>query len=461
MKKLLILLFGAVLISACSLVSKYKTPEMDLPEATSDLSQYSVFNQQQWWTIFDDEVLNMLEDTALQYNKDLVMAMARVDQARAQAGVVAADRVPSVDLKAGGGAAGDTSGAASTQSYTGSVHVSYELDLWGKYRNLSEAARSKLLATEAEKDVVRLTLTSDVAKTYFAVRTLDSQIATAKRTLESREESVRIYKVRLDNGLIGELDLRRVEAERDSVKAQLLEMQKNLSKNETALSVLIGASPRDIVKNEIGRGKELEHLTLVPDIPSEVPSDILLTRPDVRVAEYNLMAAHANVGAARAAYFPAISLTGQGGVGSSALSNLFSNGLWNFAANLATPIFQGGKIKAEVEEYSAKERELVANYEKTVQNAFKDTYDALTANRINRQTYEAAHNQSQALSRSLDLVKKQYDAGLVSLLDVLDVERNFLSAQINEASVIQNELNGVVDVSKALGGGMSVKGTSK
>lgn len=453
MKKLVILTLAGLLFSACNFAPKYSRPQLDLPPA-ADLEKYSVFAQQKWWEMFDDPALDALEEKALQYNKDLVMAMARVDQARAAAGIVGAEAMPSVSATAGGSGAGNASTSALAEDYSAGVGVSYELDLWGKYKNMKESARAKLLATQAEKDVVRLTLTADVARTYFAIRTLDSQIATAKRTLQSRDESVRIYKVRYDNGLIGELDLRRIEAERDSVKATLFEMQKQLSQNETALSVLIGSSPRAIVTNDIERGKELERITLVPDLPAEVPSSILENRPDIRAAEYQLLENNANIGAARAAYFPSISLTAFGGAQSASLSDLFTGGVWSFAGNLATPIFEGGKIKSQVEQYTAKQRELVANYEKVVQNAFKETYDALTANRINRQTYDARQSQSSALKRSLDLVRKQYDAGLVSLIDVLDIERSYLQAQMNEATAIENELNAVVAVSKALGGGL-------
>ncbi|MDR0953005.1 MAG: efflux transporter outer membrane subunit [Elusimicrobiota bacterium] len=454
MRKLILLLTSVAFIASCNFAAKYKRPDLDLPDQ-QDLEDYSVFTQQKWWSIFNDDTLNKLEDTALSYNNDLLMAMARVDQARADAGVVTADSKPAVAASAAGLATGGSAAEGEAKDYSAGLAFSYELDLWGKYRNLNQAARARLLQSEAQRDVVRLTLTADVAKAYFTVRTLDSQIATTQRTLDARQETVRIYKTRYENGLVGELDLRRMEAERDSVQASLIELQKTLSQNETALSVLIGGSPRQIVENKIERGKELAEITIVPNIPAEVPSNILENRPDIRVAEYQLVEANANIGVARAAYFPDISLTASGGIQSASLTDLFSGGLWNFAANLSGPIFEGGKIKAQVEEYSAKERELVANYQKTVQNAFKETYDAIVANRLNRQSFNALHSQSKALNRSLDLVKKQYDAGLVSMLDVLDVERNFLQAQIDEASAMQNELNAVVAISKALGGGLT------
>lgn len=442
MRKLLIL--TSVFLAACSLAPKYERPAMDLPPTADE--DFSIFTQEKWWAIFNDDVLNALEDTALAFNKDLTAAMARVDQARAEAGIATADRMPQIGYK--------VSDASASSAHVG-VSASYELDLWGKYRSQSAAARARLLESEAQRDVVRLTLTSDVAKTYFNIRTLDAQIAVAARTLAAREESVRIYKVRYENGLVGELDLRRIEAERDGVKAQMLEMQKALSKNESALAVLVGSSPRDIVKSDLQRGKELAEITLVPDIPANVPSTILERRPDVRAAEYRLMAANADVGVARAAFFPTIGLTADGGAQSSALMDLFTGGAWNFAASLAGPLFRGGELKNTLEEYSARERELAAAYEKAVQVAFKETYDALNANRIDRQTASARRAQTEALGRSLELVNKQYDAGLVSLLDVLDVERGFLGAQIEEATAMQNELNAVVDVSKALGGGFN------
>jgi multidrug efflux system outer membrane protein len=423
---------------------------MDLPPESN--ADYSVFTKEKWWEVFEDKTLNALVERALVRNQDILAAMARVDEARAAAGIVGADRMPTVGYQAQGAATGTDS--TSQEDYSASLFASYELDLWGKYRNSSAAARERLLATEAQKDTVRLTLTTDVAKTYFAVCALDTQVAITDQTLKDRQESVRIYTVRYQNGLIDESALKRMQAERDGVTAALAELKMKLSQNETALLVLTGASPSELAENKIARGQKLSEITLTSLVPSEIPSSVLFKRPDVRAAEHALIAANADIGVARAAYFPSLSLTAGTGSASQSLSNLFSGGIWNFSANITGPLFKGGKIKSSVEQMNAKERQAVAAYQKAVQNAFKETYDALNANRLNREVYAAQRSKAEALKRSLELVNKQYESGLVALLDVLDVQRGFLQAQTDEVSAMQAELNAVVAVSKALGGGV-------
>ena len=337
--------------------------------------------------------------------------------------------------------------------------MSFELDLWGKYRRLSEAARAKLLASEASRDTVRLTLTADVAKNYFALRMLDAQLIIARRTLDARKENVRIYTSRYKNGYSTEVDLKRMEANMASVQAQEQQLRLKITQTETALSVLVGKSPREIIENNTPRGKTLADITLVPDVPEGIPSDLLARRPDVRAAEGNLIAANANIGAARASYFPSIPLTASAGYASGALDNLFrgSSGVWAIGGQILAPIFEGGKIRAQNKQAEAAYREMLATYEKTVQGAFKEALDAIAANRINREIFDSYKQQTAAMQRSYDLTKKQEDAGLIGVTDLLDVEENLLSAEMNLASARNDELAAIVNLSKALGGGWNVK----
>lgn len=451
-------LLGAVLLLAgCLMGPNYKQPELDLPTGQA-ADNFSIFTNAQWWTVFDDEVLNQLETEALAYNKDLQAAVARVDEARAAVGIATADQLPSLSAAAQSGRAGSKAGSGESQS-TANVSVSFELDLWGKYRRLSEAARAQLLASEAARDTVRLTLTADVAKNYFALRMLDAQLEIAQRTLKARQENVRIYTSRYKNGYSTEVDLKRVEANMASVQAQEQQLRLKISQTETALSVLVGKSPRQIAEGATPRGKKLAEITLIPNVPEGLPSDLLARRPDVRAAEGRLIAANANIGAARTAYFPSIPLTASAGYASGALNNLFtgSSGVWAIGGQLLAPIFEGGKIRAQNKQAEAQYREMLATYEKTVQGAFKEALDALSANRINREIFESYNQQTVAMQRSYDLTKKQEDAGLIGVTDLLSVEENLLSAEMNLASARNDELAAVVNLSKALGGGWNVQ----
>ena len=431
----------------------YKRPDMDLPTGQSG-DTFGIFTTAKWWDVFQDPVLDALETEGLTYNQDLQAAIARVDEARADVGIASADQMPSLSAGAQSGREGNHAGSGESQSTAG-LSASFELDLWGKYRRLKQSAQARLLATEAARDTVRLTLTADIANAYFMLRMLDEQKDILQRTLEAREENVRVYQARYKSGYSTEVDLRRVQAEKDSVQAQLHQLSLQREQQETALAVLLGKSPREIIALNIPRGKTIDELYLVPDVPSDLPSDLLERRPDVRSAEEQLIAANANIGAARAAYFPSISLTGTAGFASNALSSLFTGGagVWNIAGNALAPIFEGGKIRAENKKTEAQYREQLANYTKTVQTAFKEAYDALSANRINRDVYDSYNAQTQAMQRSYELTKKQEDAGLIGVTDLLNVEENLLSAEMNLSSARKSELSAVVNLCKALGGG--------
>ena len=455
--RLVSLLASAVLLGGCLLGPNYQQPDLDLPQGEA-ADNFSIFTQANWWEVFGDPVLNQLETEALAYNKDLQAAVARVDQARASVGIATADQLPSLSAAAESGRAGNNMGSGQSQS-TANVSVSYELDLWGKYRRLSEAARAQLLSSEASRDTVRLTLTADVAKNYFTLAMLDEQLKIAQRTLEARKENVRIYTSRYKNGYCTEVDLKRVEANMASVQAQEQQLRLKIAQSETALSVLVGKSPREIAASAITRGKTLAEITLIPDVPEGLPSDLLARRPDIRSAEGQLIAANANIGAARAAYFPSIPLTASAGYASGALNNLFTgpSGVWAAGGQLLAPIFEGGKIRAENKKAEAQYREMLASYEKTVQSAFKEALDAIAANRINREIFDSYKQQTEAMQRSYELTKKQEDAGLIGVTDLLDVEENLLSAEMNLASARNDELAAVVNLSKALGGGWNVQ----
>ncbi len=442
-----------LLVSGCAVGPSYKRPDIALPDG-KPAAQLGVFTGANWWKVFEDPVLDVLEQQALTYNQDLRAAMARVDEARADVNLARADQMPSLSANFQSGREGNKSGSGQSTSQAG-VSVSFELDLWGKYRRLSQAARARLLASQAARDTVRLTLTADVANQYFTLRMLDKQLEILQRTLQAREENVRIYTARYKAGYCTEADLRRVQADKDNVQAQLQELSLQQEQVQTALSVLLGQSPREMITRSIPRGKTLSELNLVPDVPADLPSDLLQRRPDVQEAEEQLIAANADIGAARAAYFPDISLTGVAGFASSALSSLFTGGagVWNLAGEALAPIFEGGEIRAQNKKAEAVYREQLATYTKTVETAFKEAYDALAANNIDRSIFDSYNAQTQAMQRSYELTKKQEDAGLIGVTDLLNVEENLLSAEMNLSTARKNELSAVVNLCKALGGG--------
>ncbi len=453
MKLINLLAVCAVLSAGCAMGPNYKRPDNDLPQS-ADASNYSVFTQQNWWTMFGDDVLNQMEETALKYNWDLKAAVARVEQARAAVTIAGANQLPTVSATGTTGREGNSSGSGESLSRAG-LSASFELDLWGKYRRMKESARAQLLATEAARDTVKLALTSDVAKQYFTMLMLDHQIAIAQQTVTARQENVRIYQNRYDAGYATEVDLRRVQANLQSVKAQEDSLRLQLSKTETALAVLLGKSPREIVEEEITRGKKLNEVTLVPDVPADLPSDLLERRPDVMTAEQNLIAANADIGVARASYFPDISLTATAGYASKALTNLFTggSGVWSLGGDVVAPIFNAGKITAQNKRAEAQYREILANYQKTLQLAFKDALDAINSNQMYRQIYDSYLAQTNDMRRSYELTKKQEDAGLIGVTDLLSVEETLLSSEMNLSTARKNELDAVVDLAKALGGG--------
>ena len=459
--------FGIILLalcfSGCTLGPDYLRPEMELPrDAAQD--NYDTFSVLRWWEVFNDPLLNRLEEEALANNRNLVIAMARVEEASGRAGVAFADRLPQLGLGGSGARQQVTQSQALSygpdasriqNSWQANGLFSFELDLWGKYRRLDEAARAELLAEEAARDTVQLTLTADVANAYFLLRSLEAQCQIAANMVDTYGETCRIFTRRLEVGLINEIDLRRVEAERDTNSATLHLLKNSLSQAETMLSVLIGRSPREIVDLGFADSLRLEELKPPPDVPENVPSDLLTRRPDIRQAEGTLIAANARIGAARAAFFPSISLTGGGGYLSNEFDRLFMgpNAVWNFVGNLTQPLFQGGRLIAQEAIAQAQYRQMFAAYELAIQRAFKDTRDSLVENQQRRVVFNYRVSQVQALERSLFLANRQYEMGTIGLMDLLDVRRSLLRGQLELANSRQEQLSAVVMLCKSLGGG--------
>jgi multidrug efflux system outer membrane protein len=467
------LAFFAFIINGCAMGPDYRRPKLDLPTTGKNCNnKINEFACAKWWMTFQDPTLDKLESIALKKNADIRQAIANLEEVMAAAGIAAGDLLPSIGIKADGsetrlshksmmgrlgqqaqGAQG--SSFSGYESYTARSLATYEIDLFGKYRRAHEAARAILLASKAAKSTVTLTITAEVAKAYFAVRALDAKLAIARRTFKTRQESYEMYKSRLKNGYCTEFDCLRVEADMRSIGAMVMDLECALEKAETALSVLIGCSPREIVSRKTTRASSLESLRIPSNVPSGLPSNLLSRRPDVLQAEGLLMEANARIGVAELAHLPSISLTGMFGFESLSLKELFSHGsdTWNIGANISLPIFYGGKIMFASEAARAKYKRIRAAYEKTAQIAFKETLDGLTANRKTRDAVVSRTAQVNALRKGYLLARKQKEVGLIGLLDLLDVERGLLAAEMDLVGALQNQLNATVDLCKALGGG--------
>lgn len=464
----------AFFLVGCDSGPDYKRPKLDLPSVTKDnvktANEINKFVVAKWWNVFKDQTLDKLEEKALRNNVNLKQALANVEIARSEIGISESNSLPQVGVNMSrtkaygsndtammkmGRALNPNAERSDTTDWVFGTGLSYEIDFFGKYRRANEAARAQFLASTAAKDWVLITVTSEVAKAYFALRALDAKLAIARRTLKSREESYRVYKSRFATGYCTELDFLRVQAEMSSVKTTVLNLETAVAKAETALGVLIGSSPRELVLCQTTREKTIENLKIPSYVPENLPSDLLARRPDVLQAESMLIAANAQIGAARAAYFPSISLTGMFGFESMTLSKLFNSGTetWNWSGNFSLPIFTGGRILSMDKRAKAQYKLMLAGYEKAVQTAFKETLDALVVNRKNREIVTSRTTQVNALKKSYFIAKKQKDSGLIGLLDLLDVERGLLAAEIDLVEALQNQLNAVVDLCKALGGG--------
>ncbi|HEX7812848.1 MAG TPA: efflux transporter outer membrane subunit [Burkholderiales bacterium] len=469
-------LFAAALMAAalagCMTVGPdYKRPQSDMPDQWPGATAADPVSAT-WWNTYNDPVLDRLVDEALLQNFDLRLAIARVAEARAGLGIARADQYPGVTANANAARnrasqnslLGIPSGTdPEFSSYRATLNAAYEIDFWGKYRRATEAARAELLGSQFNRDAVRLTLVTDVARSYFSLRALDAQVEVTRRTISSRLASTALTRKRFDAGVASEFDLKQSEAEAAQAQALLPTIESQLAQQETALAVLIGRSPRDIVTKPVDRGTAIEALTAPPQVPSGLPSDMLERRPDIRAAEQSLVAANARIGQAKAAYYPSISLTGVFGVESNALGDLFKapSRVWQLSASAAQTVFDAGRTGSQVAAAEAREQQVLAQYQSSIQRAFKDALDALVIQRKARESLDAETVRRDALKSSLDLAQLRYDNGISSLLEVLIAERALLDAELNRVEAQRAQLSATADLFKALGGGWTPEGNGE
>lgn len=455
--------FALVSLSACRTVGpNYQRPEVPLPATYSGgaLGTASTPVPDAWWSLFGDPKLDRLVGEALAANQDLAAAAGRIEEARALLGLSRANRLPQVS----GGASSSRSRLSQQASqippgfplefndFRATIDASYEFDFWGKYSRASEAARAELLASEEGRRNVRLGIAASVATAYFDLLSFDRQLAIVRETLGTRGESVKLQQLRFDAGTISELDLAQAQAEMASAEATAPALERAIRQTENALGVLLGR----FGTGPIERAGEGGLTTLnLPPLPAQLPSDLLLRRPDVAAAELGLIAANARIGEARAAFFPSFSLTASLGQETNKLSKFFSSGgdIFSLALGLTQPIWNAGRIRRNVEAVTARRSQALAAYLRSIQASYADVEDALAARTTGAAEREALERQAEALGRSLRLSQLRYDAGESSYFEVLDAQRGLLSAQLSAARARRDELAAAVTLFKALGGG--------
>ena len=437
----------------------YQRPGVDTPEAWrfQEKEVKEVVNTQ-WWGQFNDPVLNDLITIALQENKDVKIAAAVIEEFMGRYGVVRAPLFPQIgagalagrDRATEEGPAPVSSGVENpANNYQLFLNVGWEIDLWGKIRRATEAARADLLSTEEAKRSVILSLVSSVAGAYINLRDLDKQLEIAKQTAKAREDSYKLFKLRFEGGVISELELKQVKSEYEAALAAIPVIEKTITQQENALSVLLGRNP-----GAIQRGKTVDELVL-PAIPAGLPSDLLANRPDIRQAEQDLISANAQIGAARAQYYPSISLTGLFGWASTDLSDLFQGSAktWSWAVPVAAPIFTGGAISGQVRAAEAFQQQSLVRYQQVIQNAFRETEDSLVDQRKTKEQLETLKQQVGSLTDYARIARLRYDNGYTSYIEVLDAERSLFNAELTYAQTQGVLFQAMINLYKAMGGG--------
>jgi len=449
-----LLVLGGCIVSRVS-VDK---PALPLPQALPAVAQQATPLADRWWSVFGDPTLDRLMEEALAHNADAALAAARVLESRSALRQANSNRSPGVSIEGNAARRFDSVLAGQSpdpgvarDSFSAQGVVTYELDLWGRYTRASEAARSRLLASEFDRDAVRLSLTGDVARGYFSLVAAQQQLDRARETLAARRESVGLEKIRFDAGESDEATLRRTEAEAAASAISAQQFELDLGQRTHALGVLLGRSPKEMTD----AGWTTGVLPVAPVLSPGLPSTVLERRPDVRSAEAALIAAAADIGVARTGLFPTINLTGTYGSASQELADLFTDPAkqWSLAAGLLQPVFQAGRLRAAVERANALQQQRQAAYARTVQNAFRDVLDALKGQELLGGIRQTTAEQSAALARAAELSELRYAAGEIAYLDLLDVRRNLYQSQIALVGAQRDALTNSVSLALALGGG--------
>ena len=456
-----LLLLCMVLLSGCTVGPNYKRPTVNTPTVYRGLTPDEATKNdpksladEKWWEVFQDEQLKELIKTALQQNYDVRRAASRILQAQASLGITRSNQFPTISGTAA--ASNERSArqkvipALETDTTQVGASLDWELDFWGKFRRATEAARANLVASEwGQREIVR-ELVANLAGSYFTLRALDLQLEISRRTLASRQDSLRLTQLLANGGSTSLLDVRQAEQLVYTAGSEIPSLEQQIEQQENFISILLGNNPA-----AVQRGRALTEQPHSPTVPAGLPSSLLERRPDVRQAEEQLVASNAEIGVARSQYFPEITLTGTAGYQSSALTGLFAGpaGFWNFGSGLSQPIFTAGRLRSNVRLAEALQQEAVLFYEETIQGAFRDVSDALIAY---RKTQEFSEQQKLLVASAQDATRLshlRYSGGATSYLEVLTNDTNYFTAELGLVQAQLNELLALVQLYKGLGGG--------
>lgn len=443
----------ALLIGGCTLGPDYQRPDLPMPDAylqTGD--EGATIANLPWWELFQDPQLRSLIGIALEENKNIAIAAARVEEARALLGISRADLYPNLD----GGASADRGNSTlpisqdlgTRTNLSTSVALSWELDIWGKLRRATESARAQLLATEEARRAVTITLIADVASAYLLLRDLDDRLEIARRTVETREEALGIIQARYDEGTVPLIDVNQADVELAEAQVTRAGLERQVVQAENLISVLLGRNP-----GKITRGLTLEQQVFPPALPAGVPAELLARRPDVRQAEQALAAQTARIGVAEANRLPSLNLLGQLGFVDDNLDDLFDDDLWTIGGDFVGPLFDAGRSKQQVEVELARTEQLLNEYGFTVQQALREVEDALVAIRTLNESVKYRERQVASARSAATLSRARYDGGVTSYLEVLDSDRSLFDNELAESITRRASLDAVVQLYKALGGG--------
>jgi multidrug efflux system outer membrane protein len=485
MKRLLAALTGLALVvslAGCKVGPNYKRPVINTPAdyrggLAPDIAPTSTgtpLGAEKYTTVFTDPVLQALIAEALKNNFDVKIAADRVLEERAAVGVTRAGQFPTltggasydaISLPAGllGGLGNNNSSSSSssnnsrTNVYSGGVTASaaWNLDFWGMYRRMTEAQRAEYRATQWAQQTTYATIVEDVATDYYQLRALDAQLAITKQTIQTRQQSLDLTNTLEQGGNTSLADVRQAEELLYTAKAQLPDLQRQIEQAENNLGLLLGRNPGPITRDTEASAKILAHAPHPVDIPVGLPSELLERRPDVRRAEELLIQANANIGVARAQFFPSLSLSATGGTSSSQLKKIFDSGnIYYYAVgSLSQPIFDAGKIRNNYRESQAKDKELIDTYQQTIAGAFRDVSNSLAAYSRAREYREQQENETQASASAVELARVRYKGGATSYLEVLTNDATLYSAQLTLETAQQQEALALVQLYNALGGG--------
>ncbi len=458
MKKLFLAISLLIFVVGCSVGPDYVRPTLEMPDSTIYTQDYTVEDSlalaladTTWWELFGDTVLTNLIKTAVQENNDIKIAAARVDEFMGLYGVNQSDYYPKFDVGASGrvGELNADGQKFRANRFTLDLSAFWEVDIWGRIRRANEAALADLLAADEVRRGVILTITSQIAITYFDLLSLDSQLEIAKRTVESRAKSLDLFQQRWERGDISQLEISQLESEYWYAKSQIPFLEKSIVQLENAISVLLGRNP-----GPIPRGQNINNLVL-PEIPESMPSILLERRPDVLQAEQQLIGANARIGVVKSLYYPSLSLTGLIGFSNNDIAKLFdpSSFVWNAGGSLLAPLFRAGEISSQVDAAEAVQRQAFFNYMKAVQTAFSDAQNALIERTKTEEIYYSDGKRLEALSTYYNLSNLRYEEGATSYLEVLDAERNLFDSELGYVQSRATMLKSVVGIFNSLAGG--------